>query len=233
MAFLGFGSSAASKAEPYLNQIPGVAHQYLDPYIQQGQQAGAQLPSHYDRLMNDPAGYLNEMLSGYKASEGYNNKSKNLLNTARNAAASGGFSGTEFDQNNQASLVNSLMSEDMQQYLENLMGIHGQGLAGNQGLAQRGYEASGDLGSALGQNLQTQGGLAFEDQNNSLNRGSALLNAIITAAGTAAGGPAGGAGAAALIKLFGGDKQQSTTGSGGGGYNMGSQGGFNLGRGRY
>jgi hypothetical protein len=191
-----FGSNAANKASPYLEQIPGVAHEYMDPYVQQGQTASAQLPSHYDRLMNDPQGYLNEILQGYKPSAGYDYKSKNLMQSARNAAAAGGFAGTHNDTAQQQELLNSLMGSDMQEYINNIMNIHGQGLQGTQGLADTGYKASSNLSDTLGNNLQTQGSLAYQGQAQKNNNIQGLLQSLIS-------GGAYGAGSAG-IKLFGG-----------------------------
>jgi len=220
-----FGSNAADKASPYLEQIPGVAHEYMDPYVQQGQAASQQLPSHYDRLMNDPKGYLEEILQGYKPSSGYNYKAKNLMQSAQNSAAAGGFSGTNTDTQQQQELLNSLMGTDMQQYIENIMGIHNQGLTGTQGIADTGYKASSDLSDTLGNNLQTQGSLAYQGQAQKNSNMSALINSLIGGASYAAGGLPGAAAAQGGIQLFGGGNNSAGS-QGLGGYDMGSAGGF-------
>ena len=57
-----FGSTKgnpANSAMPYLNQIPGIGHQYFDPYVQQGQQVAPNLQAQYGQLTNDPTGFYN------------------------------------------------------------------------------------------------------------------------------------------------------------------------------
>ena len=34
-------SNPSDAANPYLEQMPGVAHQYMDPYVNQGNRAGS------------------------------------------------------------------------------------------------------------------------------------------------------------------------------------------------
>ena len=57
-------------------------------------------------------------------------RKKDLLGVARNAAAGGGYAGLPFDQEQQTTLVNALMNDDMQQWLQNVLSIQGTGLTG-------------------------------------------------------------------------------------------------------
>lgn len=199
-------------ANKYLNQIPGVAHEGYDPYVNVGQDASGKTKTAYEELINDPTGFINKLMQGYKPSEGYQFQKEQLTKELGNAAAVGGIAGTPQDQMNQGQGVQKLLSADMQQFLKNILGIYNTGLQGEEGIATRGYDASGKLTDALGGALNQQGGLAFQDaqaknaQNGADRKGiwdifgkalgagaGSFFGPIGTAAGTAVGG-----------KLFGG-----------------------------
>jgi len=155
--------------------------------------------------MNDPTGFINKIMEQYKESEGYGFAKDRLTKEMGNTAAMGGIAGTPLDQMNQAEGVQGLLSKDMQQFLENALGRYDKGLAGEEGIATRGYDASGKLTDALGSALNQQGGLAFNDaQQKNKNR-----NDMWSMFGKALGGGAGFAlgglpGATFGAGLFGG-----------------------------
>lgn len=189
----------AGAAKPYLDQIPGVGHTYYDPYIDQGHESGKNVHGQYENLMNDPQGFIDALMKNYKTSEGYNYAKDELGRSMSNTAAAGGIAGTPFDQKNQATQIQGLLSKDQQQYLENALGVYGRGLKGEEGESERGYNASGKMTDLIGGALNQQGGLAFnsarsKNAQNSTDRNaviSALMKALGMGVGFAAGGPAG------------------------------------------
>lgn len=195
-----FGSSgsqgnAANAGMPYLNQIPGVGRQYYDPYIAQGQEGGNMANPVYNQMTQNPNDFLNSMMRNYSPSEGYKHQEGRMSQAIRNSASSGGFAGTPFDQEQQASMVQGLLSQDMQQFLSNLLDVQGKGLSGQENRMSRGYNASGNLADYLGSNLGQQAGMAFQGQGqqnaNRAGRRNAWLNMIGQAAGAAAGSGGG------------------------------------------
>lgn len=205
----------ANSAMPYLNQIPGIGRQNLDPFIQRGQQAEGRAPAVYDQMYNEahnmpdlyqnnfpqeygsmaknPTEFLDNIMKSYKPSEGYKYKQGKLLGAARNSAASGGFAGTQYDQDQQANMVNGILGGDMQEFLNNILGIQGQGLQGQErqlagrergqerqmlgqqralamrganeeATAQRGFDAAQALADLLGNTASAQGGVAYQGQ---------------------------------------------------------------------
>ena len=170
MSFLDdiFGTgNPADKAQPYLNDIPGIGHNAYDPYITEGRNASGQTNAAYDELMKDPTGFINKLMQNYKTSEGYNFQKNALTSELGNTAAAGGIAGTPLDQMNQGAGVQGLLSQDMQQFLTNALGVYGTGLTGKEGMATRGYDASGKLADILGNNKAAQAGLAFQGQGQS------------------------------------------------------------------
>ena len=187
---LGGGGRGDGGASNYLNQIPGMSQGMFSPYVAQGNEAynrlldqygnastanPNQFPGEYRQMARDPGDFVNNLMKGYEPSRGYNYKQNQMLGAARNSAASGGFAGTKYDQGEQADLVKNLLSSDMGEYLNRVMGTQREGLAGEErrisGLERalgnrvgQGFNASTDLASILGTNLANQAGLSWEQQ---------------------------------------------------------------------
>lgn len=174
-------------ANQYLNQISGVGHQGYDDYINQGKDASGKTKSAYEGMMDDPTGFINKIMEQYKESEGYGFAKDRLTKEMGNTAAMGGVAGTPMDQMNQAEGVQGLLSKDMQQFLENALGRYDKGLAGEEGIATRGYDASGKLADFLGNSLTQQGGLAFQGARDKNQKSQDMWNMFGKALGGAGG----------------------------------------------
>lgn len=186
--FLSPGGDSGQAANQYLNQIPGVGQKYLQPYVDEGR---------------NPTAFIDQIMQSYKPSSGYQFKEDRLRRNAGNEAAAGGFRGTPTDTENQSQLINALLGEDMQQYINNVLGIHKQG-----------YQASSDLTDLLGSNLATQGELGFRGAESKNANRIALLKQLLETGGNLAGAAMGAPGSgSALSSLFGG----AGGGRGGGG----------------
>jgi len=192
-------------ANKYLDQIPGVAHQGYDDYITAGKDASGKTKTQYEELMNDPTAFINKLMEGYKPSEGYQFQKDQLTKELGNTAAFGGIAGTPQDQMNQGQGVQKLLSGDMQQFLKNVLGVFDTGLEGEEGVATRGYDASGKLTDALGSALNQQGGLAFNNAQQKNKNSSDLWSMFGKALGGGIGALTGGLpGATFGAGLFGG-----------------------------
>lgn len=186
------GKSPMDAANQYLNQIPGVGHQGYDPYINAGMDASGRTKSKYEELMSDPTAFINKLMEGYKPSEGYQFQKNQLTKELSNTAAAGGVAGTPMDQLNQGEQIQGLLGKDMQQFLQNILGVFNTGLEGEEGIANRGYDASKNLTDLLGGALNQQGGLAFQDQQQKNKNKNDLWSMFGKALGAGAGGLLGG-----------------------------------------
>ncbi len=216
------GRSPEEAAQPYFNKIPGILTESQQPYINRGNEAYNQVAPQYNQMTSNPGNFLDQLMQGYKPSQGYGYRENRLQQALGNTAAAGGFRGTGEDQYNQAELVNSLMGQDMQQYLQNVLGVQGAGLQGLENIQNRGYQSSGNLGSGLANLASMQGGLAFQNRREEIqqsnDRRQAFLNMLGQLAGTAIGSFGGPAGAAIGGKIGG-------SLAGGGNSPMGAAGG--------
>ena len=199
-------ASPMKAAMPYLNQIPGVEQQYLGPYAQQGQQAYQTLQPQYESMATHPQDLINSIMGSYQSSPGFQALLNRSLQSAANTAAAGGERGSLYDINNQANLTNALMGQDMQQWLQNVLGVKQMGLGGEQGFYQTGYDASRGMASDLSNLLNEEGSLAFQqarqDQSNPFL--SNLINSLAQGVGGGIGaGLLGGPGGAAAGFLGG------------------------------
>lgn len=201
----GHDKNPMEAANPYLNKIPGVAHAAYDPYVNKGMEASGRTSDIYEQLLADPTAFINKIMGGYEPSEGYQFQKDQLTKELSNTAAAGGVAGTPMDQMNQGQGVQKLLSGDMQQFLQNVLGMFKTGLTGEEGVATRGYDASGKLTDTLGNALNQQGGLAFNNaQQENKNKGD-LWSMFGKALGTGAGAFLGGTpGAYVGSKIFGG-----------------------------
>ena len=93
----------------------------------------------------------------YEPSKGFQFKKEKAIQAMQNSANAGGYAGTQYDQERQADLANQLQYQNEQDYINQILGIHGTGLSGLQGLASQGYNATEGLTGTLGQSLGAQG----------------------------------------------------------------------------
>jgi hypothetical protein len=157
-----FGTSDPSKgAMKYLNQIPGMANNIYNPYIQAGQAQLPGLEEQYSMLMNDPGARMNQIGAGYQQSPGYQFAVQQALQGSGNAAAAGGMAGSPQHEQQNMTLANNLANQDYNQYLQNALGLYGEGLQGSQGLYSMGYGASNALADMLANAYGSQANLAY------------------------------------------------------------------------
>lgn len=162
-----FGSSVSQ----FFQQIPGSISPYLNPYVQQGQNAGNMLQGQYGQLLNDPSAIMNKIGGSFQSSPGYEYQKKQMMNAVNNAAAAGGYMGSPQAQQRMAENIGGLANQDYWNYMNKGLGLYGQGLQGEQGLNQLGFGASSQMAQQLADALRQQGMLQFqgnEDMNQAL-----------------------------------------------------------------
>lgn len=204
------GKNPATQANNTLNQIPGQMKPYYQPYMDAGKGALGDLQNQYKDLLSGNT--QNQLGANFKEGPGYQYALKNAMNAQGNAAARGGMLGTPLDAQENARVAEGLAGGEYDKYMQNQMGLYGQGLQGDQQLNQQGFEANKDYANMLGTNLSQQGAYNFmgqQGQNQAKQQGMGnIFSGLGMAAGSAMGGPMGGAiggmGMDFLKKLFGG-----------------------------
>lgn len=191
---MAFYNNPANAAQGYLQQVPGAISPYYNPYIGAGQNSLGILQGQYGNLLNNPGGVLNQIGQGYQQSPGFQFQTQQALQAANRAASAGGMLGSPMEQQSIAGTVNGLANQDYNQYLQNAMQMFGQGLQGEQGLNQEGFQASNEMAGDLANNLNSQAQLAYTGQQNQNQHNGGMWGSLFGLAGDAAGslfGPAG------------------------------------------
>lgn len=194
--FFKGGKNPADAAMPYLNQIPGMEKQYYDPFINMGKEATNTLNPQFNQMSGNPAEFLEGLMEKYQPSRSYQLRNEEALRSAGNTAAAGGMRGSLGDIKNESRISDSLMGDDMQQWLQNVLGIQGRGQSGLGHEFDTGYDASKSLSGDLSNIMGTQGQLAFQGQANQNRSRSDALSGVLQSLGV------GGSLAASLLGRF-------------------------------
>lgn len=186
------GKNPADAAMPYLNQIPGQTSQYLDPFFQAGKGALNPLQEQYKNLLGDPGGFLNKMGENYQQSPGFKSAMEQALMAGNHASAAGGMAGTPQDQFNQMKMATDLSNQDYNNWMANTLGLYGQGLSGQQGMAGMGQQAGQSMADMIAQTLAQQGNMAFRGQQEKNSMNNSMWSGLGKLGGAALGGVVGG-----------------------------------------
>lgn len=188
----GGGSNPANAAMPYLNQIPGQTNQYLDPFFQAGRGALNPLQGEYAKLLGDPGAWMNKIGESYQQSPGFKAAMEQALTAGNHASAAGGMAGTPQSQFEQMKMATDLTDQDYGNWMNKALGLYGQGLSGEQGMAGMGQQAGQSLADMIAQTLAQQGNMAFRGQQEQNSMNNSLLGGLGRLGGAALGGMAGG-----------------------------------------
>jgi hypothetical protein len=132
-------------AIPGIQQAVGQATGYLSPYQQTGVSATGDLYAHLQG-MADPKAYLASLTSGYQMSPAAKFQEQQGMNVLQNKAAALGLTGSGQETKDALRFSQGIASQDMQQYLNNILGINRQYMGGMQGLGGMGLQAGLGMG---------------------------------------------------------------------------------------
>jgi len=158
------GKNPADAAMPYLNQIPGQTQQYQQPWLDAGKNQLPGLQDQYSQLMNDPGGRLNKIGEGFQHSPGFQFAMDQALQGGNHAAAAGGMAGSPQHEQQNMKLATDLGNQDYNNWMQNALGMYGQGLQGSQGMANQGQQAGESMADMIAQTLAQQANLQFQGQ---------------------------------------------------------------------
>lgn len=198
----GGGDKGAKQANSLLAQQRAELPGYFNPYIQRGERAGNALEPQYQQLLNDPSAVQQMLGAQYQQSPGYDFQYNQAMNAANQAAAAGGYLGTSAHQMQAGQTATGLANQDYWNYYNANRDLFGEGLQGTQGFYDKGYDASGQLATNMGNTYGSQANLAYTRGQNKDNLMGSLLGAGIGAAGYALGGPLGGMAAKGISNWF-------------------------------
>lgn len=151
-----FGDSGAgyNEAAKHMEEYMRKAMENYQPFLGAGQAA---IPQYQDWMsqFKDPVKFLENTLSKYQMSPGAMNQMQQAQRAATNAASASGLSGSTAHMREAGNIASQATSNDMQQYLKNILGIGGQYGEGLNTLMRGGLGAAGGMGN-LYQNMGNQ-----------------------------------------------------------------------------
>jgi hypothetical protein len=151
--------NAGNEYEKYYNQSQG----YQEPYYNAGKEA---IGGYQDWLhgMENPSEFINKQMGSYNESPYAHYLQQNALRSAQNLGSSNGLSGStpmmQFMQQN----ANNIASGDINDWLQNVLGINSQYGAGLNNLMGYGQNASNTMSQNAMNQGQRMGDVAYNQQ---------------------------------------------------------------------
>lgn len=147
---------ASNELSKYLPQ----AQQYQQPFNQAGTAAIPQFQN-WLKSMQDPSAFINNLMGKYQESPGAKFQQQQMMNAADNMGSATGLTGstplTQFAQQQSQGIA----SQDMNNWLQNVLGTNNQFGAGQLNLMNMGQNSANQLMSLLQNYMGAQSGLAF------------------------------------------------------------------------
>lgn len=166
-----------------LDQIPDELKQYYDPYIGAGQQQMGNLQGQYGQMTGDPGQLMNQLGSGFQGSPGFQFSLQQALQGSDHAAAAGGMAGSPMHEQKNMQLATNLGNQYYNQYLQNVLGLYGKGISGEQDMFHTGYNASNELGQSVGNTELSKALLQYQAQNAANQHKGGGLGSLLGGAG--------------------------------------------------
>lgn len=148
------------KASDTLTQYLPQAQSYLNPFVQAGQGAIPQFQQ-WLKSMQDPSEFINNLMGKYKESPFAKYQQQQGVRAAQNLGSASGLTGstplTQFAEQN----AENISSQDMQNWLERVLGINSQYGGGEFGLMGQGEEAGNALTQLMQNFMNNQANLKY------------------------------------------------------------------------
>ena len=149
-------SDASDIFSQYFPQLQG----YQQPFYQAGVNA---IPGYENWLqgMQNPSGFINNLMGQYQESPYAKYQQQQGIRTAQNLGSATGLAGSTPLQLQAQQNAQNISSQDMNTWLQNVLGINTQYGAGLGNLMSQGQGSANSLSSALQNYMNSQAGLAY------------------------------------------------------------------------
>jgi|SRR5215475_8626828 len=145
--------------EKYINKAEGVQQ----PYVNAGQQG---LTNYQDWLngQKDPAAFINKQIGQYSESPYAHYLQQQAVNAGNNYGSANGLSGSSALALQMQQNAGNIASQDMNQWLQHVLGINTQYGQGQNNLVNYGQNAANSLTNLYGQSAKDQAEQAYNSQ---------------------------------------------------------------------
>lgn len=146
----------------YLQQIPSTIQPYYQPYMDAGTSSIPTLQDQYTKLLTDPGAVFNQMGQSFQQSPGFDFAMQQALQGSGHAAAAGGMAGSPQHEQQNQELATNLANQDYYNYMNQVTGLYGKGLSGEQDFFKTGFNASKSYSDQVAQALAAQAQLQYQ-----------------------------------------------------------------------
>lgn len=140
-----FANKAQATQQPFLNAGTGAIGDYQD----------------WLRGQKDPSGFINNLMGNYQESPYAHMLQQQAMNAGNNSASAGGLMGSSALMQQQMQNAGQIASGDMNQWLQNVLGINTQYGQGQQNLMNGGQNAANALTNMYNNMGQEMGNAAY------------------------------------------------------------------------
>jgi hypothetical protein len=158
--FMSDPSKPYQDASAQLDKYYGQAQDALSPYMNAGQNALGNYQNALSPMSNSPQ-FINNILNQYQESPWAKFQQQYGMKAMQNAASAGGMQGSGAQWKAAADYSQGISSRDMQQWLQNNLGVNDRYLSGQQDISHMGFGGAQSLAQLLGQLGQAQAGMAY------------------------------------------------------------------------
>lgn len=156
----------------------GKAAEAYNPFYKGGIEAMGKYQGALDK-MSDPSSFINSLMGNYKESD-WSKYLKDYANKAGvNAASASGLVGsTPYLQQAQQNAAN-ISSQDMNQWLQNVLGINRDYLSGEADIFGKGFGAASGLGNIFGQRASDEAQMAYNKERAGQQRSGGIIGGVL------------------------------------------------------
>lgn len=156
----GDAGSPYEDASKYLEQYLPQAQQYQKPFYEAGTAA---IPEYQKWLqgMRNPSGFINNLMGQYQESPYAQNLQRQARQGGINAASASGLTGSTPFAQQMAQTAGNISSQDMNQWLQNVLGINTQYGAGQAGMMGMGQNSANALTNLMNEYMKNQAQLQY------------------------------------------------------------------------
>jgi len=162
----------------YLDKIAPMLKQYLEPYINAGQRQLPGMEQQYGQMTQDPGGLMKQWGQGFQQDPGYQWNVNEGVRGANQASAAGGMVGTPQSQQQATQVASHYADQNYQNWMQQLMQVHGQGLQGQSHIFDTGFQGSQNLSEGLMNALSSQAKMGFQGADWQNQQNSGLLESL-------------------------------------------------------
>lgn len=160
--------------DPWMDRASGA----MQPFYDQGVDAMNPFKKRLDE-MGDAPGFLNHMMDKYQESDWAKNMKENAQRAATNAASASGLIGSTPYLQASEKIAGDISREDMQNWLQNALGVNKDYMGGYDRMIGRGFDAARNMADIFGNRARDTAQLEYDKSRAGQQRTGGIVGSIL------------------------------------------------------